>query len=158
GASYFPNCFHLPGKDDVEIGRLREQAFVHNFCRIVKGLNPQVAVSFAADFVLLSPHQRWINDVRFPRAGIPTYFDRHFRGDCKTSIVVMHSGDVLNDNQLNQFSPYPEQLSSLGVNGLVDQQYAGEIEGLNQPQWEGAARSEELFNLLRRNVIARAGL
>src|SRR5262249_25634055 len=31
GASYFPNCFHIPGKDDVEIGRLREQAFIHNF-------------------------------------------------------------------------------------------------------------------------------
>jgi hypothetical protein len=158
GASYFPNCFHLPGKDDLEIGRLREQVFVHNFCRIVKGLNPQVAVSFAADFVLLSPNQRWINTVRFSRAKIPAYFDRFFRGRAMTRIVVMYPGDVLTDDRFHQFSPYPEQLRSLGVNGLIDQQYAAEINELKNIPWEKEAQSEALFNALRTNVAARAGL
>jgi hypothetical protein len=156
GASYFPNCFHLPGKDDVEIGRLREQVFVHNFCRIVKGLNPQVAVSFAADFALLSPHQRWINNVRFSRAQIPAYFDRRFGGRGGTRIVVMYPGDVLTDDKFQQFSPYPERLRSSGVNGLIDQQYAVEINALKNIQWEDEVLAVELFNSLQRNVIARA--
>jgi hypothetical protein len=40
----------------------------------------------------------------------------------------------------------------------MDQQYAGEIDELNNIQWEGEVRSEELFNLLRHNIVARAGL
>ncbi len=38
GASYYPNTFHVSGKDDIEIGKLREQAFIHNFCNIVHTL------------------------------------------------------------------------------------------------------------------------
>src|SRR6266478_913475 len=53
GASYFPNVFHAPGKDDASIGRLREEFFAMNFCRIIAALQPTVAVPFAADFVLL---------------------------------------------------------------------------------------------------------
>ncbi|MGH9940372.1 MAG: MBL fold metallo-hydrolase, partial [Blastocatellia bacterium] len=74
GASYFPNCFHVPGKDDLAIGRLREQLFAHNFCRIVSGLKPKIAAPFAADFALLSPAQRWINDIRFPRSLMKQYY------------------------------------------------------------------------------------
>ena len=33
GASYFPNQIRYPGKDDVEIGKLREQYFANNFCK-----------------------------------------------------------------------------------------------------------------------------
>ncbi|MEO7658646.1 MAG: MBL fold metallo-hydrolase, partial [Pyrinomonadaceae bacterium] len=50
GASYFPNTMHLAGKDDYEISLVREQLFAHNFCRVTKGLEPRVAVPFAADF------------------------------------------------------------------------------------------------------------
>lgn len=54
GASYFPNTMHVEGKDDYEISLVREQLFAHNFCHVVAGLKPKIAVPFAADFALLS--------------------------------------------------------------------------------------------------------
>jgi hypothetical protein len=65
GASYYPNALHSPAKNDHAVARLREQLFIHKFCRIVHGLAPRLAIPFAADFVLLAPHQRWVNEVRF---------------------------------------------------------------------------------------------
>src|SRR5882672_10057688 len=44
GASYYPNALHAANKDDHGVARLREQLFVHNFCRIVRGLAPRTAV------------------------------------------------------------------------------------------------------------------
>ena len=65
GASWFPNCLRLPGKNDRHVARTREELFTDNFVRAVDELQPRVACAFAASFVLVEPHNRWINDIRF---------------------------------------------------------------------------------------------
>lgn len=64
GASWFPNCIRVTGKDDAAAARARETLFSDNFLRVVDQLRPRVACAYAASFVLLEPHLRWINDVR----------------------------------------------------------------------------------------------
>jgi Beta-lactamase superfamily domain len=127
GASYYPNALHASGKDDRAIARLREQLFIHNFCRIVQGLAPRTAVPFAADFVLLSPHQRWINDVRFGREEIPAYYRRHFSGHGHTEIHAMYPGDFLMNGRLERNSPYRAQLQNGRLDHLIDAQYPNEV-------------------------------
>jgi hypothetical protein len=39
--------------------------FLRNFLRVVEGLQPKVACAYAASFVLVEPHNRWINDAKF---------------------------------------------------------------------------------------------
>ena len=62
GASWFPNCMRLPGKEDREVARGRERLFADNFIRVVDQLQPKVACAFAASFVLAEPHNHWINE------------------------------------------------------------------------------------------------
>ena len=118
GANYFPNTIHCPGKDDVETGRVREQLFVNNFCRIVDGLKPQVAVPFAADFVLLDPRQRWINDVKMPRSRLGEYYRQYFEKEggerFDADIIAMYPGDVLEETiwSKNSMQPKSKRLSS----------------------------------------------
>lgn len=64
GASWFPNCIRMAGKDDVAAARARETLLSDNFLRVVDQLRPKVACAYGASFVLLEPHLRWINDVR----------------------------------------------------------------------------------------------
>jgi hypothetical protein len=128
GASYFPNTIHCHGKNDVEIGEAREELFARNFCHIVKQLNPAVAVPFAADFALLGAKQRWINEVRFPRVRLPEYFNKLYRHGAESPrIEIMYSGDVLENSELIEVSPYRIPLERGDVNGLIDRQYACEI-------------------------------
>ena len=78
GLTTFPIRSTAPKKGDVETGRVREQLFVHNLCRIIDGLRPQVAIPFAADFVLLHPTQWWINDLKLPCAKLAEYYRPYF--------------------------------------------------------------------------------
>lgn len=125
GASYYPNVFHAPGKDDAEVARLREEFFAHNFCRICAALNPTVAVPFAADFVLLHESQAWINAGRFPRDQMAPLFDMFFRKPgSRSAIVPMYSGDVLHDKVLVSASPYRARgLGQHELSRLIREQY-----------------------------------
>jgi hypothetical protein len=125
GASYYPNIVHGPGKEDKSVAQLREQLFIHNFCHVVHGLRPRIAVPFAADFVLLAPHQRWINAVRFPRESIPDYYAAFFGGDVK--ILPMYPGDRLQDDDLRPTSPYRRAIQNGGTSALLPEQYPEEI-------------------------------
>jgi hypothetical protein len=69
GASWYPNCVRLPGKDDVKVAREREEHFQRAFFRVAEQLQPRVAAAYAASFALLEPHNRWINEVKF---GMPS--------------------------------------------------------------------------------------
>jgi hypothetical protein len=129
GASYFPNTLHLSGKDDYETSLAREQLFAHNFCRVVKGLRPAVAVPFAADFCLIDDDQRWINDARFPRAKMAEYYRKYFAEDGYEPLIAdMYSGDVLEGAQLVRSSPYRSSMKHGRLDHLIDEQYKSEIE------------------------------
>lgn len=123
GASYFPNVFHCPGKNDAAVAKLREQLYVQNFCRIVQRLAPDVAVPFAADFVLLDSKQRWINETRFPREQIVEYYARNFAGGGRSEIIVMYPGDRLDDKRLHASSEYHAKAKGQARDVLVRAQY-----------------------------------
>lgn len=127
GASYYPNALHSSRKDDRAIARLREQLFIHNFCRIVHGLAPRLAIPFAADFVLLAPHQRWINDVRFSREDIPAYYQKHFSDGGLTKVCAMYPGDRIVDSVLQPVSPYRDQLQKGRLDHMIAVQYPEEV-------------------------------
>jgi len=156
GASYFPNTIHCPGKNDLEIAEAREQMFVHAFCRIVHALNPTVAVPFAADFALLRPNQRWINERRFPRSRIPGYY-REIYGDSPNApqIHAMYPGDVLIDNELIASSPYRAKLRRGSLDHLIEDQYKEEIAALEKEHWLTEAEIQVLEKELLQNLKLR---
>lgn len=159
GASYFPNMLHVDAKDDHAVGVVREQLFAHNFCRVVDGLKPRVAVPFAADFALLSPAERWINDVRFPRSRMKDYFDRHFaNGGPEQPIYAMYPGDVLDGDQLTGSSPYRARLIDGELKHLIDEQYTDEIARKQAPRLLTGNETEELAEEMRQHIGSRLAL
>ena len=158
GASYFPNMLHVDGKDDRAVGIVREQLFAHNFCRVVNGLKPRVAVPFAADFALLAPAERWINDVRFPRSRMKGYFDRNFADGREQRIDAMFPGDVLEGEELKASSPYRSRLVNGELTHLIDEQYADEIARKQNPKPLTADDARKLEDELYRHITSRAAL
>jgi hypothetical protein len=160
GASYFPNTMHLEGKDDKEIAIVREQLFAHNFCRVVAGLKPKVAVPFAADFALLADEQRWINHYRFPRSKMREYYRKHFskNDDCEPQIYDMYPGDKLELYELRAESPYRKQMRDDSLEHLIDEQYVEEIAKLDEQIFISEAEAEKLVEEIRRNVEKRVVL
>jgi hypothetical protein len=157
GASYFPNMLHVAGKDDQSIGAVREQLFAHNFCRVVAGLKPRVAVPFAADFALLGPAERWINEIRFPRSQMKGYFDNHFAvAGCEQRIEVMYPGDVLDGDLLTADSPYRARLRDGELTHLIDEQYPDEIARKHKPELLTPAATAELADALRAHIHSQA--
>ncbi len=160
GASYFPNTIHLPGKRDPEIAIVREQFFAHNFCRIVAGLQPGIAIPFAADFVLLSPEQRWINHHRFPRSKMKAYYQRYFgngRSD-QPQIFDMYPGDRLESRQLRAESPYRKQMRNGSLDHLIEAQYGKDLADFARRPFLSAPEVEQLGEKIRQNAAERAAL
>lgn len=158
GASYFPNLVHLDGKDDLAIGALREQLFAHNFCRVVAGLKPRIAVPFAADFALLGPSERWINDIRFPRSKMESYYHSHFPTGDNVAIYEMSPGDVLDGDRLECSSPYRDRINAGTLNDLIETQYAEEIRQKATPLWLPEDEAVKLADKINGFVNSRAGL
>jgi len=159
GASYFPNAMHLNGKDDYEISLVREQLFAHNFCRVVAGLKPKIAVPFAADFCLLDDEQRWINEARFPRRKMADYYKAHFaQNGYAPEIVDMYSGDVLENGELKPLSPYRGQMKNGELNHLIDEQYAGEIAEKKKQNFIAETEAAKLIDEVKANVEKRMTL
>lgn len=94
GASWFPNCLRLPRKDDREVARGREQLFLDNFVRVVDALRPRIASAYAASFVLLEPHNRWITDVKFDLPTPDEEYARRRPGSA-TRCHLLLPGDVI---------------------------------------------------------------
>ena len=159
GASYFPNTMHLEGKDDWEISLVREQLFAHNFCRVVKGLKPKIAVPFAADFCLLNDNQRWINEARFPRNKMANYYRKYFaESGYEPQIIDMYSGDVLENGELKLFSPYRGQMQNGELGYLINEQYAEEIAERKKQKFISETEAEKLTGEIKANIEKRMTL
>ena len=120
GASYFPNQIRYPGKDDVEIGKLREQYFANNFCRFVNILQPKYAIPFASGFVLLKEENKWINHIKFPRGKVFEYYKEHFKESNYSKFIVPYPGDIIKDGEIEINSElrkeYNEMLKEYNLN------------------------------------------
>jgi Beta-lactamase superfamily domain len=160
GASYFPNTMHLAGKDDRKVSLAREQLFAHNFCRVVKGLQPKIAVPFAADFALLAENQRWINDARFPRQKLSDYYKKYFAEEkFEPQIIDMYSGDRLENFTLKTPSKgYRDEMRNGELGHLIDVQYANEIADKTTSQYISETEAEKLVGEVKSNVEKRMTL
>lgn len=105
GAGYFPNQVKYPGKNDMEIGKLREQYFANNFFRFTNYLQPKWAVPFAPGFMLLEENNKWINHIKFPRKIAGEYYKEHFKETERTEFLIPFPADVIMGGELAQHSP-----------------------------------------------------
>jgi hypothetical protein len=99
GASWYPNCVRLPGKDDREAAHQRELHFQENFLHVVNQLKPSVACAFAASFVLLEPHNRWINEVKFDMPAPDEVFANR-GGNGTTRCHLLLPGDIIDGHEV----------------------------------------------------------
>ncbi len=128
GASYYPNTIKADWKNDKEVGKIREQFFLDNFCAIAKNINARFSIPFASDFVLLDDDQRWMNEVKTPRHHIEPYFNTYFKEKSShTTIKAMYPGDTAFDDTFVQRSLYHEQLKQRPINELVVEVYSNQI-------------------------------
>jgi hypothetical protein len=105
GASYFPNCIRVPGKDDVSVARARESFFLSNFARVADRLAPDIAVPFAAHFVLPDERNWWISDTRL-RMEPPSETVRRLLPKSTTTFIDLQPGDFIQDGEIHA-SPQP---------------------------------------------------
>jgi hypothetical protein len=146
GAAWYPNCLRAPGKDDRAAAREREEHFGDQFVRIVDQLEPRVASAFAASFVLVEPHNRWINEARFEVA-TP---DEKFRGrrpGNRTRAHLLLPGDVIEDGEVRP-GGHPRPSRELLDRSFADGPLRAPAERASQLQPLPAARLQELSRLV----------
>jgi hypothetical protein len=105
GASYFPNCIHAPGKDDVAVARERELLFLRNFARITEVLQPRLAIPFAAHFVLPDERTWWISATRLALGSPTAIVRRYLPSSLGARVFDLQPGDWVGDGQVHASSP-----------------------------------------------------
>jgi hypothetical protein len=133
-----------PGKDDKEIGRIREHFFAHKLCTFVDLLKPRVVLPFAPGFALLEEHNRWINEVKFDRQRLAQYHSEHVGPLKSTDYVSMWPGDHFEDLRYHATSPYHDQLRDGGLYHLLNEVYGAEINAVNTPKRYDAGKLPSL--------------
>lgn len=131
GAGYFPNQVRYPGKDDREVGLVREHYFAHNLCTYVHRLKPALVMPFAPGFALLEEHNRWVNEVKFDRRRLTAYHSEHIGALDGTRYITAWPGDRLEDLSYLPVSTYHDQLVDGGLYHLLDQWYPEEVRRAN---------------------------
>ncbi len=104
GASYFPNCVHVPGKDDVAVARARERFFLQNFLQIAQLLSPRFAFPFAAHFVLPDERNWWISQTRL-QLEAPSETVRALAPNAPIAFHDLQPGDYVSDGQVHSTDP-----------------------------------------------------
>ena len=150
GAGYFPNTVHFSGKDDLEIGLLRERFLAHKFCEVVKELQPRNVVSFVPGFALLDEKKQWINEARFDRENLAAYYKEHFEENSGVNFLHPFPGDTIQDNQMEMLSPYHALYATRSVTELVKEQYGAEMHIYNQIDDVSEDRAERVFQALQK--------
>ncbi|MBK9175204.1 MAG: MBL fold metallo-hydrolase [Flavobacteriales bacterium] len=131
GAGYFPNQVRYPGKDDREIGLVREHYFAHNLCRYAHYLKPRLVMPFAPGFALLERHNRWVNEVKFDRARLHAYHEEHIGPLDDMRYLVAWPGDRIDGLEHQPLSPYHDQVKDGGLYHLLNATYPEEIKLAN---------------------------
>ncbi|MEP7168248.1 MAG: MBL fold metallo-hydrolase [Bacteroidota bacterium] len=144
GAGYFPNTIHYKNKDDIEIGRLREQYFANNFCRFVKFLEPERAIPFTPGFALLAHDKRWINEIKFPRTKAEQYYRENFDAATNVEFCIMQPGSYFEDEKLNPPLPCYTEVKNDSFGHDIDKVFEKEIIAFNRRQAAEEKTAEEL--------------
>jgi hypothetical protein len=155
GAAYFPNTVHFAKKNDVEIGETRELFFITNFCKIVSGLNPKMAVPFATDFVLLDDNQRWINKVKFPREKIKEFYATFSTGATNVEIIEAYPNDYFIGKQFVQSSIYHQKKAEGNLLDTIDVEYKTEIEAKRNPIYLTSDETKLLIEKVKTHILEK---
>ena len=148
GASYFPNQIRYPGKDDIEIGKLREQYFANNFCRFVEFLKPKVAVPFASGFVLLKEENKWINHVKFPRKKVADYYYDKRKGEAAVKFLAPYPGDSIQNGEMECSSDL-HMIEESEQYDLAYKHYAAEIIDANKTSFIAPGEIDSVIEQLK---------
>ena len=152
GAGYFPNMVHHPSKNDFEVGQLREQKFVHNWCRLVHDLNPKQVLPFAPGFALLNYETMWINDLKFPREELLDYYKKYYDANPRFEMIVMYLHDEFIDGVFVKKSPYHSRLINNSLNHLIKEMYKDEIIEANAPEHTDASMGDIVLAKLKKHI------
>jgi hypothetical protein len=104
GASYFPNCFRVPGKDDQAVAERREAMFLQKFARVVQRLRQRRAYPFAAHFVLPDERNWWISEQRLRQPPVAETLARLCQGTV-TAVHHLHPGDSVDEGTIHHSEP-----------------------------------------------------
>ncbi len=148
GASYFPNCFRLPGKDDQAVARRREEFFVRNLGLIAQHLRPKQVFPFAAHFVLPDERNFWISELRLAMPRPRELLNGAFRYP-EMEVWDLEPGDFVEDGRVSH-EPAPE-ISPADVRKRVLQKWPDD-----RALPVDRARFDALLHQLRDNAHARA--
>ncbi|MGI9147457.1 MAG: MBL fold metallo-hydrolase [Chloroflexota bacterium] len=149
GASYFPNCIHVPDKDDGIVARDREVFFLRNFALVTERLQPRYAFPFAAHFVLPDERNWWISDSRL-RMAPPAETVRQLASDLRSQVHDLQPGDWVEDGVVHA-TPYPRIEPSL-ARGEVLARYGS----ASEPKALSAAQFDQLVDAARTRAAERA--
>lgn len=152
GAGYFPNMVHHPSKNDNEIGLIREQKFVHNWCRLVHDLNPLQVLPFAPGFILLNQKTKWINELKFPRETLLDYYKKYYDPNPTFELIVMYPHDQFIDGVFIKKSPYHDQLINNSLNHLINDMYAEEIIEANKEEFAEPGMGDIILEKLIKHI------
>ena len=156
GASYFPNCIRVPGKDDVAVARARETFFLQNFALIAQKLQPRQAFPFAAHFVLPDEENWWISATRLAMEA-PSDTVRRMLPESPIEFVDLRPGDWVEDGRAHREGPRGDgakassTVAGASARDAVLARYA--VESRPAPGAEGFA---DLLGNIRHAVAARA--
>jgi hypothetical protein len=120
GASYFPNCFRVPGKDDAAVAIARERFFLDNVALVADRLRPHYLIPFAAHFVLMDERMWWISERRLSMA--PPAETLRSLTAAPIKFHDLQPGDYVQDGQVHA-SPYPS-FNREAVRATVAARYA----------------------------------
>jgi len=150
GAGYFPNTLHYKHKNDYEVGVIREQYFGNHLCKIIQYLKPKMVIPFAPGFVLLSNDKRWINEVKFPRAGFKKYYEKYFDENTPIKFNVIYPGDYFVNDTFYNVSPYYKKLINGSLLHTIDEEYHKEINEINTLKPVPLSEIENLVELTKK--------
>jgi hypothetical protein len=148
GAGYFPNQIRYPEKNDIEVGKLREQYFANNFCVYTNHLQPKYSLPIASGFVLLKKENHWINHIKFARTKVEEYYKKHFPNTSNTKIFVLNPGDTLTDG-IQKKNSEMHNIAEEKQYDLAYNHYQEELIQANRPNYIDENKITELIQLLK---------
>jgi hypothetical protein len=145
-ASHFPNCYIVPGKDNVASAIKRQSYFNGNWASLVARFGPRYAFPFAADVVLLDDDLMWSNEP-VHNAERPTDRFRQLNPQSSSVVYDIAPGFTVSNGQITRerlFRP-------VSMSGLRSEM-ASEIRTANSVTPPTGQQIEDLAGLMRENV------
>jgi len=151
GAAWFPNCMNVTDAEPYD-ATTRERIFTENFAYTAQRLDARMALPFAASFVLLEDHLRWINEMRFRAASPCEELRRQGAGHIRTHFLM--PGDRILGDQILALGE--RELEPAAAIQDIERRFTLEIAALHQHQDADHTRLERLRTTLKHNSQARA--